>query len=75
MASKSKCECEAAATRAAKAKNRTPLPENIWALVVANDGYFQKRFRQVSNIRGFYGTRFMEGQHHWPYDSYTPAQA
>ena len=75
MASKSKRERQAAAARAAKAKNRSALPVIIWALVAAYAGYLQNRYGQFSDIRGFYGMRFMDGQHHWPYDSYTPVGA
>ena len=75
MASKSKRERQAAAARAAKAKNKSAWPVIIWALVAAYAGYLQNRYGQFSDIRGFYGMRFMDGQHHWPYDSYTPAGA
>jgi uncharacterized membrane protein len=68
MASKSKRARQAAA----KAKTKSAWPVIIWALVAAFAGYLQNRYGQFSDIRGFYGMRFMDGQHHWPYDSYTP---
>jgi uncharacterized membrane protein len=69
MASKSKRARQAAA----KAKTKSALPVIIWALVAAFAGYLQNRYGQFSDIRGFYGMRFMDGQHHWPYDAYTKA--
>lgn len=50
-------------------------PVILWALFAAYGGYLQNRYGQFSDIRGFYGMRFMDRQHHWPYDSYTPAGA
>jgi uncharacterized membrane protein len=69
MASKSKRARQAAA----KAKTKSAWPVIIWALVAAFAGYLQNRYGQFSDIRGFYGMRFMDGQHHWPYDAYTKA--
>lgn len=69
MASKSKRARQAAA----KAKTKSAWPVIIWALVAAFAGYLQNRYGQFSDIRGFYGMRFMDGQHHWPYDVYTKA--
>lgn len=71
MASKSKRARQAAAA----AKTKSAWPVILWALIAAYAGYLQNRFGQFSDIRGFYGMRFMDGQHHWPYDSYTPAGA
>jgi uncharacterized membrane protein len=69
MASKSKRARQAAA----KSKTKSAGPLIIWALVAAFAGYLQNRYGQFSDIRGFYGMRFMDGQHHWPYDEYTKA--
>lgn len=71
MASKSKRARQAAA----KAKTKSAWPVILWALAAAFAGYLQNRYGQFSDIRGFYGMRFMDGQHHWPYDSYIPAGA
>jgi hypothetical protein len=68
MASKSK----RARQIVAKAKTKSAWPVIIWALVAAYAGYLQNRYGQFSDIRGFYGTRFMNGQHDWPYESVTP---
>lgn len=68
MASKSKRARQAAA----KAKTKSAWPVIIWALIAAFAGYLQNRYGQFSDIRGFYGMRFMDGQHHWPYEPYTP---
>ena len=70
MASKSK-----RARQAAAAKSKSILPVLVWSLVAALLGYLQNRHGQFSDIRGFYGMRFMDGLHHWPYDSYFPAGA
>lgn len=70
MASKSK-----RARQAAAAKSKSILPVLVWSLVAALLGYLQNRHGQFSDIRGFYGMRFMDGLHHWPYDSYIPAGA
>jgi uncharacterized membrane protein len=64
MASKSKRARQAAV----KAKTKSAWPVIIWALVAAFAGYLQNRYGQFSDIRGFYGMRFMDGQHHWPYE-------
>lgn len=70
MASKSK-----RARQTAAAKSKSILPVLAWSLVAALLGYLQNRHGQFSDIRGFYGMRFMDGLHHWPYDSYIPAGA
>lgn len=70
MASKSK-----RARLAEQQKKKSVAPVLIWSLVAALVGYLQNRYGQFSDIRGFYGMRFMDGLHHWPYDSYTPAGA
>ncbi len=64
MASKSKRARQAAA----KAKTKSAWPVILWALAAAFAGYLQNRYGQFSDIRGFYGMRFMDGQHHWPYE-------
>lgn len=64
MASKSKRARQAAA----KAKTKSAWPVIFWAFVAAYAGYLQNRYGQFSDIRGFYGMRFMDGQHHWPYE-------
>jgi uncharacterized membrane protein len=69
VASKSKRARQAAA----KAKTKSAWPVIIWALIAALAGYLQNRYGQFSDIRGFYGTRFMDGIHHWPYETYTIA--
>lgn len=56
-------------------KSKTIIPVLLWSLAAALVGYLQNRYGQFSDIRGFYGMRFMDGLHHWPYDSYTPAGA
>ena len=68
MASKTKRARQAAA----KAKSKSAWPVIFWALLAAYAGYLQNRYGQFSDIRGFYGTRFMNGQHAWPYESVTP---
>jgi uncharacterized membrane protein len=64
MASKSKRARQAAA----KAKTKSAWPVFLWALAAAYVGYLQNRYGQFSDIRGFYGMRFMDGEHHWPYE-------
>ncbi len=71
MASKSKRERLAAE----KTKKQSIFPVLFWSLSAAFVGYLQNRYGQFSDIRGFYGMRFMDGQHHWPYESYIPAGA
>lgn len=68
MASKSKRARQAAA----KAKTKSAWPVLFWALMAAYLGYLQNRYGQFSDIRGFYGTRFMNGQHDWPYEKVVP---
>lgn len=68
MASKSKRARQAAA----KAKTKSAWPVLFWALMAAYLGYLQNRYGQFSDIRGFYGTRFMNDQHDWPYEVVTP---
>jgi uncharacterized membrane protein len=70
MASKSK-----RARQAAAEKSKSIFPVLVWSLIVAMLGYLQNRHGQFSDIRGFYGMRFMDGLHHWPYNSYIPAGA
>jgi uncharacterized membrane protein len=65
MASKSKRARQAAAS----AKTKSAWPVILWALIAALVGYLQNRYGQFSDIRGFYGIRFMDGTHHWPYDA------
>ena len=69
MASKSKRARQAAV----KAKSKSAWPVIIWALIAAYAGYPQNRYGQFSDIRGFFGMRFMDGQNHWPYDPQTRA--
>lgn len=69
MASKSKRARQAAV----KAKSKSAWPVIIWALIAAYAGYLQNRYGQFSDIRGFFGMRFMDGQNHWPYDPQTRA--
>ena len=64
MASKSKRARQAAA----KAKTKSAWPVILWALAAAFAGYLQNRYGQFSDIRGFYGTRFFNGEHPWPYE-------
>jgi hypothetical protein len=64
MASKSKRARQAAA----KAKTKSAWPVLLWALAAAFFGYLQNRYGQFSDIRGFYGTRFFNGEHVWPYE-------
>lgn len=66
MASKSK-----RARLADRQKKKTLAPVLIWSLVAALVGYLQNSYGQFSDIRGFYGMRFLDGQHSWPYESYT----
>lgn len=69
MASKSKRARQAAA----KAKTKSAWPVILWALTAAYFGYLQNRYGQFSDIRGFFGMRFMDGQNHWPYEPQTRA--
>lgn len=70
MASKSK------RARLAEQQKKTRIAYVLtWSLMAALLGYLQNRYGQFSDIRGFYGMRFMDGLHHWPYDSYIPAGA
>lgn len=68
MASKSKRERLAAE----KTKAKSIIPILLWSLGAAFAGYLQNRYGQFSDIRGFYGMRFIDGQHNWPYDAYSP---
>lgn len=38
-------------------------------------GFFQNPQGQFSDIRGFYGMRFMDGEHRWPYTPHIPLGA
>lgn len=71
MASKSK----RARLAAEQTKKKSIAPVLLWSLAAALAGYLQNRYGQFSDIRGFYGLRFMDGQHQWPYESYMPAGA
>lgn len=68
MASKSK----QARQKAALKSKKSILPVILWSLVAALVGYLQNRYGQFSDIRGFYGFRFFDGNNQWPYDSYIP---
>jgi uncharacterized membrane protein len=71
MASKSK----RARLATEQIKTKSIVPVLFWSLGAAFVGYLQNRYGQFSDIRGFYGMRFMDGQHHWPYESYVPVGA
>jgi hypothetical protein len=69
MASKSKRARQAEAI----AQTKSAWPVILTALVAALVGYLQNRYGQFSDIRGFYGTRFMNGNHNWPYNTFAGA--
>lgn len=68
MASKSK----QARQRAEQKSKKSILPVILFSLTAALVGYFQNRYGQFSDIRGFYGIRFFDGNNQWPYESYIP---
>ena len=39
----------------------------ILALFLGSLAYYQNKYGQFSDIRGFYGLHFSDGQHHWPF--------
>ena len=62
---------------ASKSKQRKLRVESsagviFWATVVVGLGFLQNKYGQFSDVRGFYGMRFMDGLHHWPYSTYIP---
>jgi uncharacterized membrane protein len=38
-------------------------------------GFLQNRYGQFSDVRGFFGMRFMDNKHQWPYSTYVPLGA
>jgi len=66
MASKSK-------QKRIQAKNRkeTATLAVVIAMVGAILAIFQNRYGQFSDIRGFYGMHFADGQHQWPFSTHT----
>lgn len=41
------------------------------AVITATLAYFQNKYGQFSDIRGFYGMHFSDGLHHWPFSAHT----
>lgn len=68
MASKRK----QARQKAEQKSKKSILPVIIFSLTAALVGYFQNRYGEFSDIRGFYGFRFFDGNNQWPYESYIP---
>jgi hypothetical protein len=66
MASKSK-------QKRIQAMNRreTATAAVIVAMICATLAIFQNRYGQFSDIRGFYGLHFADGQHQWPFSTHT----
>jgi hypothetical protein len=66
MASKSKQQRQRAATR----KESATLAVVI-AIVASFLALIQNKYGQFSDIRGFYGMHFADGQHLWPFSTHT----
>lgn len=43
----------------------------VLAIATATIGFLQNRYGQFSDIRGFYGLHFADGQHQWPFSLHT----
>ena len=55
-----------------KSKRKQYFLISVAALTILIWGFLQNPLGQFSDIRGFYGMRFMDGGHHWPYTPYIP---
>jgi uncharacterized membrane protein len=66
MASKSKQKRIQAMSR-----RETATAAVIVAMIGATLAIFQNRYGQFSDIRGFYGMHFADGQHQWPFSTHT----
>lgn len=66
MASKSKRRAQQRAQRKEPATFAVLL-----SMVLAVLAIFQNKYGQFSDIRGFYGLHFADGQHHWPFSTHT----
>ena len=66
MASKSK-------QKRIQAMNRreTATAAVLVAMICATLAIFQNKYGQFSDIRGFYGLHFADGQHQWPFSTHT----
>jgi uncharacterized membrane protein len=43
----------------------------IIALILGSLAYYQNKYGQFSDIRGFYGLHFSDGQHQWPFSHHS----
>lgn len=43
----------------------------LLSIVAASLALVQNKYGQFSDIRGFYGMHFADGQHHWPFSTHT----
>ena len=66
MASKSKQKRMQAINR-----KETATIAVVFAMIGATLAIFQNRYGQFSDIRGFYGMHFADGQHLWPFSTHT----
>jgi uncharacterized membrane protein len=66
MASKSKQKRIQAMSR-----RETATAAVIVAMIGATLAIFQNRYGEFSDIRGFYGMHFADGQHQWPFSTHT----
>lgn len=66
MASKSKQQRQRAASR-----KESALLAVVVAIVASFFALIQNKYGQFSDIRGFYGMHFADGQHLWPFSTHT----
>lgn len=60
---------------AAKNRQKQEILLLTLTFIVLIWGFLQNPQGQFSDIRGFYGMRYMDGEHHWPYTPYIPLGA
>jgi uncharacterized membrane protein len=66
MASKSKQQRQRAANR-----KESAFLAVVIAIMASFLALIQNKYGQFSDIRGFYGMHFADGQHHWPFSTHT----
>lgn len=55
----------------AQQRKESALLAILISIVAASLALVQNKYGQFSDIRGFYGMHFSDGQHHWPFSTHT----
>jgi len=55
-----------------KTRSKHEITLLIFTVSILMWGFLQNPQGQFSDIRGFYGMRYMDGEHHWPYTPHIP---